>query len=307
MRINCWKTALSACLICVVTGWGAISAAEVKDGNAVTAGQQNPPPEAKPQQEQANPMTEHVEQLLMQIRQQDPQKADELVRLREQDPAKFKMELGQYLREHQMSRMREQWRERGDDQDGPRPGMAPGEQPRMGRGGPEMMREWMKEKNEEYIKWLENNYPDDASKLKQLKDEGPEQYMRAVMASGRKYWPIFQASKDNPKLATALKEHLALKEKRMDLLKQIKATTDEKQKKELVGQLEQVVSQQFDVIVRLKQISYEDLTKRLEDLKKEVDAKKAEVEKWKSKDYKSQKVKERINELLNDSERFEWE
>ena len=54
-------------------------------------------------------------------------------------------------------------------------------------------------------------------------------------------------------------------------------------------------------------MAYEDLTKKLADLQKEVDQRKAEVERWKSKDFKSQRVKERVNELLTEPERFEWD
>ena len=170
-----------------------------------------------------------------------------------------------------------------------------------------MMQEWMKDKHVEYTIWLATNYPDEAAKLKDLQEKNPEQYMRAVMVSGRKFWPIFQASKDNPQLEPILKEQLTLREKRADLLKQIKATADEKKKKELTGGLEKIVAQQFDLIVKRKQLGCEDLAKKLEELKKEVDQKKAEIEQWKGKDFKSEQVKKRVNELLNETERFEWE
>jgi hypothetical protein len=170
-----------------------------------------------------------------------------------------------------------------------------------------MMHERMQEKGEEYMKWLKENYPDEATKLEQLKEGNPEQYMRAMGISGRKYGPIFQASKDNPQLAAVLKNQLALREKRSELLKQIKATTDEKQKKELTGELEKVVDQQFDLIVKRKQLAFEDLTKKLAQLQKEVDQRKAEVEKWKGKDFKNEQVKQRVTELVNETEKFEWE
>ena len=104
-----------------------------------------------------------------------------------------------------------------------------------------------------------------------------------------------------------MKQQMELKGKRAELLKQIKATTDEKQKKELTAELEQIVAQQFDLIVKRKQMGYEDLTKKLAELQKEVDQRKAEVEKWKGDDFKKQQVKQRVNELINETEKFEWE
>jgi superfamily II helicase len=125
--------------------------------------------------------------------------------------------------------------------------------------------------------------------------------------SGRKYGRIFEASQTNPQLATVLKEQLALKEKRADLVRQIKAATDEKQKKLFTADLEKIVGQQFDMIIKHKQLVCEDLAKKLQDLNKELDKKKADIEKWKNTDFKNQKVKDRVNELLTESEKFEWD
>ena len=152
-------------------------------------------------------------------------------------------------------------------------------------------REKIQEKTDEFLKCLKENYPDEAAKLEQIKKDNPEQYMRAMMISGKKYGRFVEAVKDDPNLAKVLKQQMELKDKRSELLKQIRATTDEKQKKTLTTELEQIVGQQFDLIVKRKQMAYEDLTKKLADLQKEVDQKKTEVEKWKSKDFKSQKDK----------------
>jgi hypothetical protein len=249
---------------------------------------------------------EQVEKILAQIREKDPQKADALIQLREKDPEAFKAEIHSIAREQFMTRTREQKGEQGKQQPRRRLGGPTQEGPGQGER-PEMMRERMQEKGEEYMKWLKENFPDEATKLEQLKEGNPEQYMRAMGISARKYGPIFQASKDNPQLAAVLKDQLALREKRSELLKQIKATTDEKQKKELTGELEKVVGQQFDLIVKRKQLAYEDLTKKLEHLQKEVDQRKAEVEKWKGKDFKNEQVKQRVTELVNETEKFEWE
>lgn len=308
MLLERWQKVLALCLIITAAGWGVTVAGEMKNEE-----QLSPPPPGAADSARPEAQNERFEAILNHLRETDPKKADELTQLKEKDPQAFQAELRKMMREHFEARMREQSpqqqgqqpRRPDDKQMGDTPG--PGMQNRMGHGGPEMMRDWMKEKSDEYIKWLDSNYPDEAAKLKQLKEENPDQYMRAVMISARKYGPIFFASKDNPQLATVLKEQMALKDKRSGLLKQIKATADEKQKKELMAELENVVGQQFDLIVKRKQLAYEDLAKRVEELKKEVDDKKAEVEKWKGQDFKNQRVKERINELLNETEKFEWE
>jgi hypothetical protein len=306
MLFERWEKVLALCLIIVGTGWGITRAGEMKNEEQLAP---PPPGAANAAMQSPEAQNERFEAILNHLRETDPNKANELTQLKGKDPQAFQAEIRKMMREHFEARMREQTPQQQGQQprrpDDKQMGDTPG--PRMGHGGPEMMRDWMKEKSDEYIKWLDSNYPDEAARLKQLKAEDPDQYMRAVMISGRKYGPIFFASKDNPQLATVLKEQMTLKDKRSALLKQIKATTDEKQKKDLMTELEKVVGQQFDLIVKRKQIAYEDLTKRLEGLKKEVDDKKAEVEKWKGQDFKNQRVKERIDELLNETEKFEWE
>lgn len=303
---------LAVCLIVAGAGWGKITAGEMANEEQIS-----PEPPAFPGGQMPQMGPEQLDKMLGELRKINPQKADELAKLREENPDAFRVELHKAMREQFEQRMKEQMAEPSrrrqrpevspmESGDKPK-GQRPGEGAWMGHGGPEMMREWMEKKHEEYINWLETNYPDEAAKLKQLKEENPEQYMRAVMVSGRKYWPIFQASKDNPELARVLKEQLAMKEHRNIILRRIKETTDEKEKKELTAELERIVGRQFDLIVRKKQLAYEDLAKKLEDLKKEVEHKKAEAEKWKSRDFKNEQVKKRVTELLSETEKFEWE
>jgi hypothetical protein len=251
-----------------------------------------------------------MDHILAEIKEKNPQEANELTQLRQKDPNAFRNELRNHMREQFMSRMLEQ---KGTQQGGPvgqqhaMPG--PGAPPKAGHDmpGPEFMRERIQERTDEYLKCLKENYPDEATKLEQLKKDNPEQYVRALMISGKKYGRICDAVKDDPNLAKVLKQQMELKDKRAELLKQIRATTDEKQKKTLTAELEQIVGQQFDLIVKRKQMAYEDLTRKLADLQKEVNQRKAEVEKWNGKDFKSQKVKERVTELVNQPEKFEWD
>lgn len=319
------KTLLAAGLVLVVAGWGGVGAAELEDEEEVLV---EPGPGANGPM-WFGPGPEQVEQMLTLIREEDPNKADELAQLQEEDPAAFKAGLRKAAREHFMHRMTEcrgepgKWQPKAGCGYSPRrggrarEGMMPGGQ---GMGpGPDMgcdmpvagmgpqTRERMQERNAEYAKWLEENYPDEAAKLEQLKEGNPERCMRAMGLSWKKYGRIYQASKDNPELAKVLKEKIALKERRVELLRQIKAATDEKQKQELAGELEQVVGQQFDLIVRRKEIAYEGLAKKLAELQTEVEQKKAEVEKWKGKDFKNEQVKQRVKELVNETEKFEWE
>ncbi len=296
MRINLWKLVLSVCCVLAIAGLAQAKAGELAQEEQISAAPPGPdgPMMGKGQFE---PTPEQINHILAELKEKNPQEANDMAKLREKDPNAFRIELRNHMREQFMSRMRGQG---SMQQGGPT-----GQQHAM--PGPDFMRERIQEKTDEFLKCLKENYPDESTKLEQMKKDNPEQYMRALMISGKKYGRICEAAKDDPNLAKVLKQQMELKDKRSELVKQIKTTTDEKQKKAMNAQLEQIVGQQFDLIVKRKQMAYEDLTKKLADLQKEVDQRKTEVERWKSKDFKSQRVKERVNELLTEPERFEWD
>ncbi len=110
--------------------------------------------------------------------------------------------------------------------------------------------------------------------------------------------------KDNPQLAQVFKEDLKLKRKRDKLLRKIRMEVDEDKKQELVVELREVISGRFDLILRRKQIEYKQLRKRLEKLERKVKRNEIESEKWK--ESKSAKVTERLEELVNETEEFDW-
>jgi hypothetical protein len=301
MRNNLWKIVLVACCMLAITGLNQTKAGDLAKEEQIAAAPPGPdgPMMGKGQFE---PTPEMINHILAEIKEKNPQEANDLAKLRDKDPNAFRAELRNHMREQFMSRMHEPKGEQGKPADAAQGKWQPPQGP-----GADFMREKIQEKTDEYLTCLKENYPDEAAKLEQLKKDNPDQFMRALMISGKKYGPICMALKDDPNLAKVLKQQLELKGKRTDLLKQIRATTDEKQKKSLTAELEQIVGQQFDLIVQRKQMAYEDLTKKLADLQKEVDQRKAEVEKWKGKDFKNQRVKERVNELLTQPEKFEWD
>jgi hypothetical protein len=298
MRINLRKIVLSVCCVLAIAGLAQTKAGELAQEEQISTAPPGPdgPMMGKGQFE---PTPEQINHILAELKEKNPQEANDLAKLREKDPNAFRMELRNHMREQFMSRMR--------GQGGMQQGGLEGQSHAMQVPGAEMMREKIQEKTDDYLKCLKENYPDEATKLEQMKKENPDQYMRALMISGKKYGRICEAAKDDPNLAKVLKQQMELKNKRSELVKQIKITTDEKQKKAMNAELEQIVGQQFDLIVNRKQMAYEDLTKKLADLQKEVNQRKADAEKWKSKDFKNQKIKERVTELLNEKEKFEWD
>lgn len=263
---------------------------------------------------------EVIEHMMSRLAESDPAKAKELAKLRKKDPEKFKAELREVMRERFGRGWREQGRgsgrygpgwgmgfERGGGPYGPTKGRK-GEResfgPARGRGMGMRMRERY---NEEFLEWLKKDYPKVAEELAELRDKKPKLFERKLEIIIRMYRKIFEASKENPELAEILKEDLELKERRDKLLAEIRARVSEDEKAELVKELEKVLGRRFDLIVKRKQIEYENLLKKLKELQERVKESEAQVEKWKEAEFKKTSVKGRVEELVGKAEKFRWE
>jgi len=259
---------------------------------------------------------EKIEHIMNRISETDPAKAEELKKLQEEDPEKFKVELRNAMREQIDKKIKEhiENRRRGHteqpgEQTGPE-GMPPkagmrkhGEPFGPGHIMPEMGRRW---KYDKYIDWMQENYPQEAEKLAKLKEDDPNLYWKQFGLGLKKYGRIAEAARENPQLAEVLKKDLTLRQEQEKLLGEIKTAGDE-EKEELVKELQEVVNNRFDVIVERKQIEYEQLLEKLERLKNDVEQRKAKMEKWKDAEFKEESVKERIKELLGENEKFTWQ
>ncbi len=232
-----------------------------------------------------------IERIMKRLAETDPKKAQQLERLREKDPEKFKVELRKV--------MREQFGRRHGAQRGSRPRR----ESRSERRGSEVRRQ----RHNEYLEWLEKNYPDEAKKLAELKETNPNLYGRKIALSLKKYSRIKETSEENPQLAEVLKKDLELKNKRNTLLGKIRSAPDEDQKQKLTKELEQIVSSRFDLIVKRRQIAYEQLRRKLEKLKDQVKKSEAELEKQKDDKFKNESVKARLEELISRTEKFKWD
>jgi len=269
---------------------------------------------------------EIIERMMNRLREAEPEKAEKLERLRDEYPEKFEAELRKAMREQLGGRYGQRMEHgRRLRADANRPLKGPGGRGKPagvgpGPGGPggrhgeqrrEMTRGRMRERHgefiDEFIEWFKKNYPEQAEELAELRKEKPELYRRKLGLCLRRYRRIFEAAEENPELAQVLKETIQLNEERNELLRKIKATDDEAEKKELIEQLEDVVGQKFDLIVKRKQIRYEHLLKKLEELKKEVKDSEAKVEKWKDAEFKNKNVKAHVEELISGIEKFKWD
>lgn len=258
-----------------------------------------------PRVPQLEPNEAWIETMIERLAEADALRAEELERLRKTNPEKFRREFAESMREMGHRQGRGWDRQRGERGRGQRM-----ELPFETRG--QRSRRWpaiMRQRHEEFLEWLQDNYPDQAKELLELKEQDPQLYMRKLGLSFETYGRIAETAKDNPKLAKVLKEDLELKKQRDSLLDRIRTATDDQKKQQLIKELEGVVSARFDLVVEKTQIRYEQLNKKLEQLKKKIKQDEAKVEKWKNAEFKKQNVKARLEKLLglSKSEAFRWE
>jgi hypothetical protein len=239
---------------------------------------------------------EKIERIMERLKEAEPEKAEELQKLQEEDPNQFKVELRKTMRERFGKRFRKHGKERLGKHHG------------GGRGGPgEPMVGRMHRKHAELIEWLEKNYPEAAERMRDLHGDKTELFEKRMGLGLKRYAKIMEAEKDNPELAAVLKEDLELKQQRDKLLRRVRKAQDEEKKQELVAELQEVVGARFDLIVKRKEMEYEELRKRLARLRRQIQKSEENVEKWKDADYKADNVKARVGELVGGSEEFKWE
>jgi len=140
--------------------------------------------------------------------------------------------------------------------------------------------------------------------LAQAKETNSELYFKRLKESFDKYGRLAHAEKNNPEMSKLLKEDIEIKTQEQKVLAQLRAATDENQKKTLTAELQTLVSKRFDVIVVQKQLRYQELNKRLEEMKKEVQKQQADLDKLKGK--KNEEVKKRLDSLINKTEEINW-
>lgn len=222
---------------------------------------------------------EEIDRIMKDIEESDPAKVKELAKLRETDPNQFSFELRRHGRESE----------------------------EFSKIIKERMAKLWSERREKFIEWLGKAVPSEAQELAKLKDSNPDLYTKKYELAWRKYGRIYEEGRRNPELAEILIEDLELKKRRDELVKKIKATQSERDKKKFVAELEKVVADRFDLIVRRKQIAYGWLIKRLEELRKHIKESRGEINIWRDEKFKNDNVKKRMQDLIEENPKFNWD
>jgi len=220
---------------------------------------------------------ETANKILEGLRKRDPAKAREIEKLKARDPERFKAEL----------------RDAGQP-----------ELDQITLGYWEARRQ---RRNAEFVEWLKANYPKQEQELTALKDKDPKLYVTSFEHLMDEYGYIFEAARSNRELGTVLKEDHELKKRVGELCRRLRSEKSDAKKQELGTELQEVIARRYDLIVRRKEIAYEQFLKRLEDLQKQVIQSKDEIAKYKDHHVKQENVRQRVQALTDNRVKFRWD
>jgi hypothetical protein len=215
-----------------------------------------------------------IDRIMQDLEKRDPAKAKELEDLRKKNPEKFRNQLREHARDELEKIGRERWEK------------------------------WLQERRAAFLGWLGENAPDESRELAGLKDADPNLYSKKYDLVRRRYWPIFDESRRNPEWAQVLLEDVKLQKRQDELVGRIKAATNKNVEKRLTDELENVVAQRYDVILRRRQMAYERLLRRLDNLKNQIKNSRNDILKYQDPKIKEENVKQRTKELLEKKKRF---
>lgn len=219
-----------------------------------------------------------VNQILEELKKKDPKKAEELIKLKTSDPEAFVTAIQEHIQSKKTDAPKDK-------------------QP------PEKWREKLNQRHDKFLAWYKERYPDDHKELSELLNSDPDKFVQKVFDLMKIYEPIQRLEVHNPAMAEAMKKNLELQKRRDALLMQIRISSKEEQSK-LVEELKAVVSERFDTIVQEKQLQFEWLRKRLDNLTKKLEERAAELDTLKKS--KDQSVDDRLNELVERTEKVNW-
>lgn len=240
---------------------------------------------------------ERLDQLVKHISQGNGQREKQLRELYNKDRDKFWSEAKEFFRKQH---------EEGGLSEGDRRG-GPGRGARNGQSGSRSSRwrEQLQKRHDDFIDWLKDNFPEVEKDLAQYREnQKPEEYFKRFSAVKDKYEHVMSTQRRNPELASVMKVEIELTDYRNELLNEFHRSDDKKRRKELVKQLTEVVGSRFDLIVRKKQLQFEELHRRLEKLQKELENREKEL--GNLIESKDEATKNRVQTLLNPKQKVDW-
>lgn len=159
------------------------------------------------------------------------------------------------------------------------------------------------EDEQKFFVYLNKYFPEEASGLEPF-ESNPKTYQKRFREKKSQFRRLWKGYKHNHKYGELLVQEVKLRRKRMAKLNELKAAEKKAVKQKLRAELKDIVSKEFDIAVKIKEIKYNWLRLRIKRLEKELDRRQEEVKKLLNQ--KDSEVKKRVEELVNGEEKINW-
>ena len=226
-----------------------------------------------------------IDQFLERLSKTNPRRANELKALRTAQPEQFRIQIRDEMTSRFFQSASQSVRTR------PAPDTAAASDPQHPvKPGEELL---------ELIAWLEQNFPRQAEELKTVPAPSAERIAELV---GR-FEPVMRAEHQNPPLAAIMKDDIAIQMQNDELLMDLQYA-NEQEREAIIKELEKLTSQRFDLIVRKREIQYEQLRQRLEKLQQNLEKQKADLDKLKA--TKEKTITDRVQDMVEYTRKANW-
>jgi hypothetical protein len=139
---------------------------------------------------------------------------------------------------------------------------------RAGRGRPEPPkgREALQEQRDEVVQFIQENFPEKARMLKELRQRDPEEFRRRRQQLAEEVRHLRDLRAENPELFRLQMDEMRLRDETSRLVREARRTEGGKGREEAVKRLREALERSFDLRTRIKQGELEDLRRRLAEL-----------------------------------------
>jgi hypothetical protein len=135
-----------------------------------------------------------------------------------------------------------------------------------GRHAPSPGTEALQEQRDEVVQFIQENFPEKARMLKDLRKRDPEEFQRRRQQLAEEVRHLRELRRDNPELFRLQMDEMRLRDETSRLVREARKAEGGKGRDEAVRRLREALERSFDLRTRIKQGEVEDLRRRLVDL-----------------------------------------
>lgn len=159
------------------------------------------------------------------------------------------------------------------------------------------------EDDQKFFVWLNEFFPNYAQDIKDLA-KNPKEYVEKFNKNKSMFRRLWRGYKYNHRYGKILVDEVKLRVERFGVLTKLQTAKGDEQKAKLRNDLNKIVSEEFEVAVKLKKHRYEGLKRKIKRMERDLAKREEEVKKLV--ENKTAEVKKRVKDLITGEEKINW-